>query len=105
MGITGDALEAADQRAFARPVPKTAAARMRFLTRTERTTRAVVRLPGVSQRTDERYLTGRIKRPRAEPAERLARETRVRWQPRVCRRAVTVGAPDTQFQVVTAEGL
>ena len=91
VAITGDALEAADQRAFARPVPKTVDARMRFPVRTERTTRAAVRLPGVSQPTVERYVKGRIERPRPEPADRLAREVRVRWQPRVCRRAVTVG--------------
>ncbi|GAA2390375.1 hypothetical protein GCM10010420_12660 [Streptomyces glaucosporus] len=60
---------------------------MRFLVRSEKSTRAVARLLGISQRTVERYVKGQIKRPRPELADRLAREVRARWQPRVRERA------------------
>jgi transcriptional regulator with XRE-family HTH domain len=95
VGIIGDGLEKATERVFTRPIPKTAGAQMRFLVRTEKSTRAVARLLGVSQRTVERYVKGQIKTPRPELADRLAREVRTRWQPRVRerarRRAATAG--------------
>ncbi|MFP8907396.1 telomere-protecting terminal protein Tpg [Streptomyces atacamensis] len=95
MGVIGDGLDRAAEQAFTRPVPKTAGARMRFLVRTEKSTRAVARLLGVSRRTVERYVKGQIKRPRPELADRLAGEVRARWQPRVRerarRRAATTG--------------
>ncbi|WP_410540578.1 telomere-protecting terminal protein Tpg [Streptomyces sp. KL2] len=93
MGIIGDGLDRAAEEAFTRPVPKTAGAQMRFLVKTEKSTRAVARLLEVSQRTVERYVRGQIKRPRPELADRLAGEVRARWQPRVRarRRAATTG--------------
>ncbi|MGY1456866.1 telomere-protecting terminal protein Tpg [Streptomyces sp. SS8] len=87
MGIIGDGLDRAAEEAFTRPVPKTAGAQMRFLVKTEKSTRAVARLLGVSQRTVERYVKGQIKTPRPELADRLAGEVRTRWQPRVRQRA------------------
>lgn len=68
---------------------------MRFPAKTGKGTRAVAQLLGVSQRTVERYVKGRTKRPRPELADRLAREVHARWQPRVRerarRRAATTG--------------
>lgn len=87
VGIIGDGLNKATERVFTRPIPKTAGARMRFLVKTEKGTRAVARLLGISQRTVERYVKGQIKRPRPELADRLEGEVRTRWQPRVQERA------------------
>lgn len=88
MGILGDSLEKASANTVTRPIPKSAAARIRFLVRQHSgSTRAVAQLLGVSQRTVERYVKGQLKRPRAELAARLADEVRKRWQPRVRERA------------------
>ncbi|ORT53471.1 helix-turn-helix transcriptional regulator [Streptomyces sp. CB03238] len=87
MGILGDSLNRAVERAFTRPIPKSAPAQMRYLVRHEKGTRAVAQLLGVSQRTVERYVRGQIVRPRPELAERLADAVRQRWQPRVRERA------------------
>ncbi len=88
MGIIGDSLDKAETAAFTRQPPRSAPARMRFLVRSEKgSTLAVARRLGVSQRTVERYLKGTFKQPRPELAERLAREVRRDWQPRVRRRA------------------
>ncbi|MEU3984658.1 XRE family transcriptional regulator [Streptomyces sp. NPDC026672] len=83
----GDTLDEAAAAHFTRPVPKSAQAQMRYLVGQLKGTRAVAELLGVSQRTVERYLTGQLKRPRRDLADRLAAETRRRWQPRVRRRA------------------
>ncbi|MCZ2526650.1 telomere-protecting terminal protein Tpg [Streptomyces sp. HB2AG] len=88
MGIIGDSLTAADQYAFTRPIPKTAAARMRFLLKREGgSTKAVAQRLGVSQRTVQRYLSGRRKHPTRAVADRLEAEVRKDWQPRVRQRA------------------
>ncbi|MDC2960405.1 XRE family transcriptional regulator [Streptomyces gilvifuscus] len=83
MGIFRDSVEKATANTFTRPLPKTPQAQMRFLVKTAKGTRAAADVLGISQRTVERYLTGQIKRPRAELAARLAEEVRRRWQPRV----------------------
>jgi hypothetical protein len=79
----GDGLDRALESAFTRPVPKSAQAQMRYLVRQAKGTRAVAQLLGVSQRTVERYVAGRLKRPRRELRERMEREVRKRWQPQV----------------------
>ncbi|MDX3234434.1 XRE family transcriptional regulator [Streptomyces sp. ME03-5709C] len=95
MGVLGDGLDKATEKTLTRPVPKSAQAQMRFLVKQEKGTRAVAALLGVSRRTVERYLTGRLKRPRKDLAARLEDEVRRRWQPRVRerarRRAATTG--------------
>ncbi|MFG2302622.1 telomere-protecting terminal protein Tpg [Actinacidiphila glaucinigra] len=85
--MLGDGLDKAAEKTFTRPVPKSAQAQMRFLVKQEKGTRAVAALLGVSQRTVERYLAGRLKRPRKDLAARLENEVRRRWQPRVRERA------------------
>ncbi|MEV6653639.1 XRE family transcriptional regulator [Streptomyces sp. NPDC051219] len=87
MGILGDSLDKAAAANFTRPMPKSAQAQMRFLVKSEKGTKAVAVLLGVSQRTVERYVTGRLRRPRRDLAARLASEVRKRWQPRVRGRA------------------
>ncbi|UXY33007.1 telomere-protecting terminal protein Tpg [Streptomyces sp. HUAS TT20] len=83
----GDTLDVAAAEHFTRPVPRSAQAQMRFLVRQLKGTRQVAELLGVTQRTVERYVKGQLKRPRHDLAEKLAAETRRRWQPRVRERA------------------
>ncbi|MFJ6686731.1 telomere-protecting terminal protein Tpg [Streptomyces werraensis] len=97
MGIIGDGLDRAAQRAFTRPIPKSAGAQMRFLVRQLKGTRAVARQLGVSQRTVERYVRDQIRRPRPDLAQRLADAVRSRWQPRVRAQA--------RHQAATATGI
>ncbi|MFJ5919681.1 telomere-protecting terminal protein Tpg [Streptomyces ardesiacus] len=83
MSMFADGLDAAVQKAFTRPAPKTAPAQMRYLVRQLKGTRAVARLLRVSQRTVERYVKDQIKKPRPDLAARLEREVRRRWQPQI----------------------
>jgi hypothetical protein len=87
MDTVGEGLEEALEKAFTRPIPKSAGARMRFLVRQLKGTRPVAELLGISQRTVERYVKDQIRKPRPDLAERLEREVRRRWQPQVRARA------------------
>lgn len=87
MSLFGDGLEAAMQKAFTRPAPKSAPAQMRYLVKQLKGTRAVAQLLRVSQRTVERYVKDQIKKPRPDLAARLEREVKKRWQPQVRARA------------------
>ncbi|MFF5157784.1 telomere-protecting terminal protein Tpg [Streptomyces sp. NPDC000348] len=87
MSLFGDGLDAAVQKSFTRPAPKSAPAQMRYLVRQLKGTRAVARTLRISQRTVERYVRGQIKKPRPDLAARLEREVRRRWQPQIRARA------------------
>ncbi|MGN2366699.1 telomere-protecting terminal protein Tpg [Streptomyces luridiscabiei] len=87
MSLIGDGLDAAVQKAFTRPTPKSAGAQMRYLVKQLGGTRAVAQMLRVSQRTVERYVKNQIKTPRPDLAARLGREVRQRWQPQVRARA------------------
>ncbi|MFD7291574.1 telomere-protecting terminal protein Tpg [Streptomyces sp. NPDC059863] len=87
MSMFGDGLDAAVQKAFTRPAPKTAPAQMRYLVKQLRGTRAVARMLRISQRTVERYVKDQIKKPRPDLAARLEREVKKRWQPQIRARA------------------
>lgn len=56
MGQLADGLDKAVQKTFTRPVPKSAGARMRYLVRQLKSTRAAAQQLGISQRTVERYV-------------------------------------------------
>ncbi|MFF5448486.1 telomere-protecting terminal protein Tpg [Streptomyces sp. NPDC012888] len=92
-----DGLSRADEQNFTRPIPKSAGARMRFLVKQLKSTKAVARLLGISQRTVERYVKDQIRQPKPALAERMAAEVRKRWQPLVRKRA--------RDQAATATGL
>ncbi|WP_326594520.1 telomere-protecting terminal protein Tpg [Streptomyces sp. NBC_01803] len=93
MGTIGDSIEAALQAAQTRPLPKSAAARMRVILRAERgSTRAVAARLGISVRTVQRYLAGQIKSPTPRLAAVLEREARRSWQPGVRARAIRQAA-------------
>lgn len=83
MSMFGDSLDSAVQRAFTRPIPKSAGAQMRYLVRQLKSTKAVARMLRVSQRTVERYVKDQIKRPRPALAARLETEVKKRWQPQI----------------------
>lgn len=89
MGELQDSIEAALQATQTRPIPKSAAARMRFLTAAERgSTSAVAARLGVSRRTVQRHLAGQIRTPTPRLAAALEREVRRSWQPRLRQRAI-----------------
>ncbi|MEW2141075.1 XRE family transcriptional regulator [Streptomyces sp. NPDC005409] len=83
MSLFGDGLNAAVQKAFTRPAPKSAGAQMRYLVKQLKGTKAVAQMLRVSQRTVERYVKDQIKKPRPDLAERLEREVKNRWQPQI----------------------
>lgn len=83
MDRIGDGLDAALRKAFTRPIPRSAGARMRFLVRQLRGTGPVAELLGITRRTVERYVRDQIRHPRPDLAQRLEREVVRRWQPRV----------------------
>ncbi|MER7805555.1 XRE family transcriptional regulator [Streptomyces parvulus] len=83
----GEGLDRSLEKAFTRPAPKSAQARMRYLVKQLKGTGAVARLLGISQRTVERYVKGQLKQPRPDLRDRMEREVRKRWQPKVRERA------------------
>ncbi|TDT42115.1 telomere-protecting terminal protein [Streptomyces sp. BK208] len=83
MSLFHNGLDAAVQKAFTRPAPKTAGAQMRYLVKQLKGTRAVAQMLRISQRTVERYVKDQIKKPRPELAARLEREVKKRWQPQI----------------------
>jgi hypothetical protein len=87
MSMLGDGLDAAVQKAFTRPAPKSAPAQMRYLVKQLKGTKAVAQMLRISQRTVERYVKDQIKKPRPDLAARLEREVKKRWQPQIRARA------------------
>jgi hypothetical protein len=83
----GAGLDAAVQKAFTRPAPKSAGAQMRYLVKQLKSTKAVAQTLEISQRTVERYVKNQIKKPRPDLAARLEREVKARWQPQIRARA------------------
>ncbi|GHE24201.1 telomere-protecting terminal protein Tpg [Streptomyces hydrogenans] len=83
MSKFADSLDAAVQKAFTRPAPKSAGAQMRYLVKQLGGTKAAAQMLRISQRTVERYVKDQIKKPRADLAARLEREVKKRWQPQI----------------------
>ncbi|USQ85966.1 XRE family transcriptional regulator [Streptomyces phaeoluteigriseus] len=83
MSMFADGLDQAVQKAFTRPIPKSAGAQMRYLVKQYKGTRAVAQMLRISQRTVERYVKDQIKKPRPDLAARLEREVKRRWQPQI----------------------
>ncbi|MFD7667489.1 telomere-protecting terminal protein Tpg [Streptomyces sp. NPDC059788] len=83
----GDSLDRALEGAFTRPAPQSAQAQMKYLVKQLKGTKAAAQALGISQRTVERYVAGKLKRPRQELRGRLEREVKRRWQPQVRARA------------------
>ncbi|MFI6348730.1 telomere-protecting terminal protein Tpg [Streptomyces sp. NPDC050560] len=83
MSLFGNGLDAAVQKAFTRPAPKSAPAQMRYLVKQFKGTRAVAQMLRISQRTVERYVKDQIKKPRPDLAARLEAEVKKRWQPQI----------------------
>ncbi|MFJ3714060.1 telomere-protecting terminal protein Tpg [Streptomyces sp. NPDC090053] len=85
--LLGDGLDKAVEKAFTRPIPKSAGAQMRYLVKQLKSTKAVARMLRVSQRTVERYMKNEIKKPRKDLAARIEREVKKRWQPQIRKKA------------------
>ncbi|MFC9653997.1 MULTISPECIES: telomere-protecting terminal protein Tpg [unclassified Streptomyces] len=83
MSMFADGLDKAVQKAFTRPIPKSAGAQMRYLVKQFKGTKAVAQMLRVSQRTVERYVKDQIKKPRADLAARLESEVKAKWQPQI----------------------
>ncbi|WP_225642507.1 telomere-protecting terminal protein Tpg [Streptomyces werraensis] len=83
MSLFGDSLDAAVQKAFTRPAPKSAPAQMRYLVKQLKGTKVTAQLLQISQRTVERYVKDQIRKPRPDLAGRLEREVKKRWQPKI----------------------
>ncbi|MEV4871350.1 telomere-protecting terminal protein Tpg [Streptomyces syringium] len=83
MSLFGDSLDAAVQKAFTRPAPKSAGAQMRYLVKQLKGTKAVAQMLRISQRTVERYVKDQLKKPRPDLAARLEAEVKRRWQPQI----------------------
>ncbi|MDX3378785.1 XRE family transcriptional regulator [Streptomyces sp. ME02-6991-2A] len=79
----GDSLDRALEGAFTRRIPQSAQAQMKYLVKQLKGTKAVAQALGISQRTVERYVAGKLKRPRQVLRGRLEREVKKRWQPQV----------------------
>ncbi|MFF3748585.1 telomere-protecting terminal protein Tpg [Streptomyces kronopolitis] len=86
--MLSDSIEKAAANTATRPIPKSAGAQMRYLVKQHKgSTKAVAQLLGISQRTVERYVKNQIRRPRSDLGDRMQREVRKRWQPRVRQQA------------------
>ncbi|MEV5295438.1 XRE family transcriptional regulator [Streptomyces sp. NPDC053741] len=83
----GDSLDRALEGAFTRRIPQSAQAQMKYLVKQLKGTKAAAQALGISQRTVERYVTGKLRRPRQDLRGRLEREVKKRWQPQVRARA------------------
>jgi hypothetical protein len=83
MSLFGNGLDAAVQKAFTRPAPKSAGAQMRYLVKQLKGTKAVAQMLRISQRTVERYVKDQIRKPRPNLAARLENEVKKRWQPQI----------------------
>lgn len=66
-----------------KPIPQSTAARVRFLVKTHKSTKAVAQHLGVSQRTVQRWLSGERKHPKPATAQAIENAVRATWQPRV----------------------
>ncbi|WP_405772048.1 XRE family transcriptional regulator [Streptomyces sp. NBC_00080] len=101
MAEVEDAIERADRESFTRQPPKTLQARINFLMKQLKTTKAVAQEIGVSQRSVERYRKGERRHPPRAIAERIDAAVRQRWQPQVRRRRRKQAATSTGITVET----
>ncbi|WP_322872279.1 telomere-protecting terminal protein Tpg [Streptomyces goshikiensis] len=92
MAQLGDGLNQAVQKAFTRPIPKSAGGQMRYLVKQYKSTKAAATALGITQRTVERYVKDQIKKPRPELADRIEREVKKRWQPQIRAKAKKTAA-------------
>ncbi|MFE1775502.1 telomere-protecting terminal protein Tpg [Streptomyces sp. NPDC059008] len=83
MDPVGDSLDRALEGAFTRPIPKSAQAQMKYLVKQLKGTKPAAEALGITQRTVERYVVGKLKRPRKDLRARIEREVTRRWQPQI----------------------
>ncbi|MGW9448667.1 telomere-protecting terminal protein Tpg [Streptomyces sp. NPDC055632] len=78
-----DSLDNALAKVFTRPAPKSVGAQMNYLVGQFGGTKAAAQALGISQRTVERYIAGKLKRPRQDLRDCLEREVKRRWQSQI----------------------
>lgn len=81
-----DALRRADQEGFTRQPPKTLQARINFLLKQLKTSKAVAAELGITADSVNRYRRGARKHPPKAIADRIDAAVRARWQPQVRKR-------------------
>ncbi|MGA5699625.1 telomere-protecting terminal protein Tpg [Peterkaempfera bronchialis] len=82
----GEIDQGMERALYTKPIPRSDAARLRFLLRQEKgSTRALAARLGVSQRAVQHWLKG-DRHPRPDAGARIEAEVRRSWQPRVRRR-------------------
>lgn len=81
--LINEAVDRAGEEVFTRQPPKTLKGRINFLLGKLKTTKAVARELGVTQRSVERYRTGERKHPPKAITDRIEAAVRARWQPKV----------------------
>ncbi|MFI8372037.1 telomere-protecting terminal protein Tpg [Streptomyces sp. NPDC085466] len=96
-----DSLDRALEGAFTRRIPQSAQAQMKYLVKQLKGTKAAAQALGISQRTVERYVTGKLKRPRQGLRTRLEGEVKKRWQPQARAKARQKAATTTGLVVST----
>ncbi|MFI1488039.1 telomere-protecting terminal protein Tpg [Streptomyces sp. NPDC020747] len=82
MSLFGDGLDAAVQKAFTRPAPKSAGAQMRYLVKQLGHQGGCPDAAGLSAHRGA-VREDQIKKPRADLVARLEREVKARWQPQI----------------------
>lgn len=87
----GDSLDRALEGAFTRRIPQSAQAQMKYLVKQLKGTKAAVQALGISQRTVERYVAGKLRRLRRNLRGRLEGEVKKRWQPQVRAKVASTG--------------
>ena len=97
----GESLDRALEGAFTRPAPKSAQAQMKYLVKQVKGTKAAAEALGISQRTVERYVSGKLKRPRKDLRARLESEVKKRWQPQIREKARKKAAASSGLVVST----
>ncbi|MFD7603179.1 telomere-protecting terminal protein Tpg [Streptomyces mirabilis] len=99
--LVNDAIERASQETFTREPPKTLQARINFLMRKLKTTKAVAQEIGVTADSVNRYRRGARKNPPNEITARIDLAVRARWQPQVRKRNRKKAATTTGITVET----
>ncbi|TRO56135.1 telomere-protecting terminal protein Tpg [Streptomyces sp. IB201691-2A2] len=87
--------------AFTRRIPKSAQAQMKYLVKQLKSTKAAAQTLGISQRTVERYIVGKFKRPRRDLRDRIEREVKKLWQPQIWAKARKKAASSEGLAVST----
>ncbi|MFJ4737449.1 telomere-protecting terminal protein Tpg [Streptomyces sp. NPDC088770] len=100
----GDSLDRALEGAFTRRIPQSAQAQVKYLVKQLKGNKATAQALGISQRTVERYVSGKLKWPRQDLRGRIEREVKKPWLPQVRAKARKKAASTGGLVVSTRAG-